>query len=465
MADVFLSYSSKDRPAADKLRRVLAARGVKIFPSQVASTDDEDARIRKTLTSAKVVVVLWSRSSVESPNVRHEATLARDADKLAPATLDLLAPDDFPQGLYMAHAVDLHDWRNDASPGFIRIAQEVEARLNKRPSPSGARPNNGSGALTLLAGAMSAIVIVGGAGAAWWVLANQPETSASAAAPASVAASPAAAVGSRAPVGDGLSARIQGYWRKSPGAPCSTQLTLNSGKLMFSETTVRSVQVIDEETSLRIRSHALEPASEARDTYDISIEPFATSAERNFNLIVLNSSKGRREVWSPCEPTKEGSEGGTSPSAAPANQPPRIAEASQSPADQRSAVLRLPPSIALTASAAETEALHKASRTFAGEWRLAFGGGCGNLPWRFKQSGDALVQVFADGLESHPFQMSASAPPTAVNDSGAKRVVEGDLMKVYASGGVLECTLKRTRRVVADVPPQNVPKDLLPQAN
>ena len=51
------------------------------------------------------MIALWTKSSVASPNVRHEAIIAREAGKLLPVMVDELKPTDFPMGLFMVQAL------------------------------------------------------------------------------------------------------------------------------------------------------------------------------------------------------------------------------------------------------------------------------------------------------------------------------------------------------------------------
>src|ERR1700749_3020949 len=113
MADVFLSYSSTDRPAAERGEKALTAAGVDVFWDQeVPVGQDWDTWLRSKLQGARVAVVLWSKASIASPNVRHEAMIARDAKKLVPTMIEALTPEDFPMGLYLLQTVALQDWRN-----------------------------------------------------------------------------------------------------------------------------------------------------------------------------------------------------------------------------------------------------------------------------------------------------------------------------------------------------------------
>jgi len=65
---------------------------------EVAPSRDWDSWIRENLARSKCAVVFWSAVSLESPNVRHEATIADRAGKLIPVLLEPLRADQFPMG-------------------------------------------------------------------------------------------------------------------------------------------------------------------------------------------------------------------------------------------------------------------------------------------------------------------------------------------------------------------------------
>ena len=129
MPDVFLSYASRDREAAEQIQQALTARGIDVFWDQETPPgQDWDTWIRGKLTACKVAIVMWSRASIQSPNVKHEAIVARDAHKLVPVMIEKLKPSDFPMGLYLVQAVDLTDWRNPDGKGMARLVAEIETR-------------------------------------------------------------------------------------------------------------------------------------------------------------------------------------------------------------------------------------------------------------------------------------------------------------------------------------------------
>ena len=78
MADIFFSYSRKDRERVGLVRNALAEMGFEVFWDQeTPSGSDWDTWIRAELAKSKCAVVFWSATSTVSDNVQHEAWLPR----------------------------------------------------------------------------------------------------------------------------------------------------------------------------------------------------------------------------------------------------------------------------------------------------------------------------------------------------------------------------------------------------
>ena len=131
MTDVFFSYSSKDRERVRPVRNALAAQGFEVFWDQeVPAGVDWDTWIRQHLQRAKCAVVFWSKDSIVSDNVRHEATVAKTQGKLVPVLLEHLQPEQFPMGLYSTQGVFLAAWAGDTEgTEWQKLQAQVEARL------------------------------------------------------------------------------------------------------------------------------------------------------------------------------------------------------------------------------------------------------------------------------------------------------------------------------------------------
>jgi hypothetical protein len=131
MTDIFLSYSSKDRARIQRLRDALVDCGFTLFWDQeIPATTDWDTWIRQHLNESRCAVVVWSSNSVASDNVRHEALIAKQQNKLIPVLFDPISADRFPMGLYAVQAADLSSWTGDLNnDSWLRLLNQVESML------------------------------------------------------------------------------------------------------------------------------------------------------------------------------------------------------------------------------------------------------------------------------------------------------------------------------------------------
>lgn len=132
--DIFLSYMHSDRKRVRRLVRRLTRKGwsvwwdLRILPGQPF-----DKIIEQTLESARCVIVVWSKASIQSDWVKDEATFARKKHTLIPILLDAVA---IPLGFGRLQTANLAHWRgNDSDPEFKRLIAALEARLGK-PKPA-----------------------------------------------------------------------------------------------------------------------------------------------------------------------------------------------------------------------------------------------------------------------------------------------------------------------------------------
>jgi N-acetylmuramoyl-L-alanine amidase len=135
-ADIFISYARKDRervrPIADELARL----GYTIWwDTGLVTGEDFHERIEEMLEGARIVVVVWSRHSVDSKFVRDEARRAERRRALLPVFIDHGI--DPPLGLGEIQASDLSGWLLDPSnrAPFEQFARDVAAVLGREPSP------------------------------------------------------------------------------------------------------------------------------------------------------------------------------------------------------------------------------------------------------------------------------------------------------------------------------------------
>ena len=140
MPDIFISYSSKDRAVADRVRDALGEAGYDVFWDQeIPAGKDWDSWIREHLAEARLAIVLWSKASVASPNVRHEAIIARDAGGLLPLMVDELGASDFPMGLFLVQAPKIGRSEREFETAWPNILKEVRNRIGE-PGSAAARP-------------------------------------------------------------------------------------------------------------------------------------------------------------------------------------------------------------------------------------------------------------------------------------------------------------------------------------
>ena len=83
MADIFISYSSKDREKAEQLTELLASAGLSVWIDQSALdvSTSWSAEIVDAITGCKAFIVLLSPNSIESHNVIKEVSLASEKRK------------------------------------------------------------------------------------------------------------------------------------------------------------------------------------------------------------------------------------------------------------------------------------------------------------------------------------------------------------------------------------------------
>jgi TolB-like protein/Tfp pilus assembly protein PilF len=165
-ATLFLSYARADRARAEQLADDLAKAGHTVWwDALIEGGAQFAASIRAALETADVVIVLWSRHSVDSDWVRDEAALGRDRHRLIPLTLDRTLP---PLGFRQYQSIDLSHWRGrfDA-PEIAAIDRAIAIAMGQPPVPlPSARRVSRRKALAIGAG-VGALAIGGGAWFAW----------------------------------------------------------------------------------------------------------------------------------------------------------------------------------------------------------------------------------------------------------------------------------------------------------
>lgn len=128
VADVFVSYKSEDREAAERLVRALNEDEVCPWWDQHIPADASwEVTIEQELSKAKAVIVCWSKASISSDNVKAEARRARQEGRLLQVFLDDCDP---PLFFGERQGVNLTGWDGNRSHrGYQALLEGVRALL------------------------------------------------------------------------------------------------------------------------------------------------------------------------------------------------------------------------------------------------------------------------------------------------------------------------------------------------
>ena len=105
MADIFLSYTEKDRDVARRVAEMLGSVGWTVWwDRRIPAGGTWRSVLQHALEDMRCMVVLWSAHSVESEWVCEEATEGRRQGKLVPVLIEPVRP---PAGFREIQAADL----------------------------------------------------------------------------------------------------------------------------------------------------------------------------------------------------------------------------------------------------------------------------------------------------------------------------------------------------------------------
>lgn len=164
---IFLSYAHADAKRAQQLAAALSARGYTVWWDALIEGGAQFAKsIRQALEAADAVVVLWSKTSVESDWVADEAAQGRDRKRLVPLSLDGSLP---PLGFRQYQTIDLASWRGKAAARQIdSIDRAIGVAIGQGPGEARSqRIASGDGidrrrAMMIAAGTGAAVAAGGG---------------------------------------------------------------------------------------------------------------------------------------------------------------------------------------------------------------------------------------------------------------------------------------------------------------
>ncbi|MEP7312080.1 MAG: TIR domain-containing protein [Pseudomonadota bacterium] len=174
MADIFLSYSRDDQATARQVAEGLERAGFSVWWDVTLSAGEAyDKVTEKALEDARAVVVLWSRTSVDSRWVRAEATQAIRSGTLVPVMIE---PCKRPIMFELTHTADLSHWKGDpadrAWQSFVidlrRFVEKSGPVGTPQTTPTVVRRHNRTLAIAI------AVVLLAAAGVAVWMSSRPP---------------------------------------------------------------------------------------------------------------------------------------------------------------------------------------------------------------------------------------------------------------------------------------------------
>ncbi len=113
MSDIFISYARADKEKAELLANAFTRKGWSVWwDREIPPGKSFDETIENALSSARCVVVLWSKTSVSSRWVKTEAAEGAERGILVPALIDNVK---IPLEFKRIEAADLSDWQGDSS--------------------------------------------------------------------------------------------------------------------------------------------------------------------------------------------------------------------------------------------------------------------------------------------------------------------------------------------------------------
>lgn len=134
MADVFLSYSQNDTPRAEQVARSLQDLGWDVWwDVHIAAGAGFRDEIAAELRSARSVLVLWSRASINSHFVVDEADDGRKRGVLVQALLDDV---ELPLGFRQIQCASLVNWDGDPrDPAFGNVVNGIREQITGASAP------------------------------------------------------------------------------------------------------------------------------------------------------------------------------------------------------------------------------------------------------------------------------------------------------------------------------------------
>ncbi|MEQ1494539.1 MAG: TIR domain-containing protein [Novosphingobium sp.] len=157
---VFLSYARADQKRALPVIKAFEQAGMRVWWDGLLEGGDTFLPTTEAaLESADAVVVLWSRTSVESNWVRDEATRGRERGCLVPLSLD---GSHAPLGFRQFQAINLSKWRGKADAPEMQSAIRAVTTLAGHPNPLSSNAVGPSRRGVLIGAGSAAVAVASG---------------------------------------------------------------------------------------------------------------------------------------------------------------------------------------------------------------------------------------------------------------------------------------------------------------
>jgi adenylate cyclase len=130
MADVFVSYSRRDKARVAPLVAAIESKGWSVWwDPEIAPGQEFDRLIDAELAAADVVLVVWSANAVDSRWVRGEAREAAERGTLVPVRFDDAT---LPIDVRAFHTIDLDDGCDATTRQVQELLRAIDAQIARR---------------------------------------------------------------------------------------------------------------------------------------------------------------------------------------------------------------------------------------------------------------------------------------------------------------------------------------------
>lgn len=135
MSDIFISYSRVDKAWVSILAQAFEQCGYSVWwDPEILAGQDFEKTINQALHEASCVVVVWSKTSIQSMWVRDESGVAAQRKVLLPILYEAVDP---PLSFRSYHTENLQEWKGELlDPQFRRLLRAIAYKCQKDPTSS-----------------------------------------------------------------------------------------------------------------------------------------------------------------------------------------------------------------------------------------------------------------------------------------------------------------------------------------